>query len=128
MADKGSGVSVTFDSSYFAAAESVDWSGINRAAIPTTTLATTGGMTFEPSEIYDPGEITITGLLAPGVTPGIISLDAPETLTVTWTNADLSTWAASAFMTSIQAQASEAEERTRYTATCKFSGNITVTL
>ena len=72
MADKGSGVSVTFDSSYFAAAESVDWSGINRAAIPTTTLATTGGMTFEPSEIYDPGEITITGLLAPGVTPGIM--------------------------------------------------------
>jgi carotenoid cleavage dioxygenase-like enzyme len=36
---------------------SLSWTGIERTWIDTTTLATVGGKTFVPSDVYDPGTI-----------------------------------------------------------------------
>lgn len=128
MADAGTGMAVAYDSSFFGSATSIEWSDITRESIPTSTLATTGGKTFQASETYDPGTMTIEGFIAPGVTPTIISTSASETATLTFTNADLSTWAATGFIDQYSAQASDADGRVTYTARIKLSGTITITL
>ena len=127
MADKGSGVSIAFDSNFLALATSFNWSDIDRGVVPTTTLATTGGMTFEPAEIYDPGTFTAELLFDPDDVPSLQALAASETLTVTLTDAGSTTWACDAFQTGFSWTAADVTDRLRATVTGKFSGSITVT-
>ena len=100
MADKGAGVSIAFDTNFLANATSFNWSGIERESVDTTTLATTGGMTKEPADLYDPGQWTTEILFDPDDVPSLTALAASETLTVTLTDTGGTTWAANAFMTS----------------------------
>lgn len=129
MADQGAGVSITFDSGYFAAMDEGSWSGISREIIENTTCATTGGRTYELSDQYDPGSIEIGFLLAPGTTPDVIDGGAAGNCTVTWTDSGAATWAASALFANLDIEwASGANNgRVRGSATLKLTGNITVT-
>lgn len=127
MADKGAGVSIAFDSNFLAAATAFNWTGLAREPINTTTLGTVGGMTFEPADQYDPGEWSAEILFDPDDAPSIQALAAAETITVTWTDAGGTTWAASGFMTNMDINAGDSIDRVRASLSGKFSGNITIT-
>lgn len=127
MADKGSGLSVTFDTNFLAAITSLTHTGLARAATETTTFATTGGRTYEPGEIYEPGELQCELLFDPDDPPSLQALSAAETVTVTYTNSGATTWAANGFMTGFEITAGDADDRVRASCTIKLSGNITIT-
>lgn len=126
MADQGTGITITFDSSYFASILSMNGPNIERDSIEVTTFATTGGREFVPSDVYDPGSVEAEILLAPGTSPNVVG-GAAETCTVTFSNADASTWAATGFMTAINPTA-VLNDRVKANCTIKLSGDVTITL
>ncbi len=125
MADKGNGITVTFDSSFLADVTSITWSGIAREAVNTTTYATTTAMTYEPADIFDPGELQFEALFDPSDEPAWDG--AAETVTVNWTDSGSATWAASGFLTGFEIQGGDGIDRVRCSGTIKLSGDITVT-
>jgi len=127
MADKGFGLAVTFDTNFLAAIDSLQHTGLQRAAVPVTTYATTGGRQYEPGEVYEPGQLECELLFDPDDTPSLLALGTSETVTVTYTNAGASTWAANGFMTDFSIVGGDGDERVRASCTIKLSGNITVT-
>ncbi len=126
MADLGTGVAATYNSSFFADALSISWGGISREPIETTNLGTTVARTFVPGDLYDPGELSVEMQLAPAVSPPIITGAAAETVTLTYTDSGAATWACSGFMTSFEVGV-PLEERVTGTATIKYSGAVTIT-
>jgi hypothetical protein len=129
MSDQGHGVAVAFDTGYFAAIRSVQWSGMSRAEIDTTSYATTEAKTNQPAALYDPGSIEIEGFFAPATGPAIADVGGAtaETCTVTWTDSGGTTWACSGFMSEFSIDAGSAEERVMFSATLRLSGDITIT-
>jgi hypothetical protein len=117
--DIGTGTTLTY-SSFGMELLSVSWTGIERAAIDTSHMGTTGGRTFIPGDLYDPGEIVAEVHLN--------TTDVPEitgnagALTITFPDAE--TWSASAFMTGFEFT-DPLEDKMTATATFKASGNIT---
>jgi hypothetical protein len=117
--DIGTGTTLTY-SSFNMELLSVSWTGIERAAIDTSHMGTTGGRTFIPGDLYDPGEIVADVHLN--------STDAPEitgnagALTITFPDAE--TWSASAFMTGFEFT-DPLEDKMTATATFKATGSIT---
>lgn len=120
----GTGLAITFSSGFLAEMYDFQHSGLERASIPSSTFATTGGMTFEAGKLYDPGEISGTIHHDPTALPPIA--DVAETVTVTYPDAGAATWAASGFMTAYE-QTAELEDRIVANVTIKLSGAITVT-
>ena len=124
MADSGFGTTIAFSSSFLAEVISVDWSGIARESIETTHLTTANNAkTFIPSDVYEPGEVSVEMAFDPTTAPPITG--AAETLTVTFPGAG-DTWAAAGFLTSFDLN-SPLEDRMTATAVVKLSGPITVT-
>ena len=80
----GTGATVTFSSGYLAEIISIQGSGTTRAAIATSHLGTTGGMTYIPAKLYDPGTLTVELQMVPGTTPITPLTAAAETITVTF--------------------------------------------
>jgi len=122
--DVGTGSTITFSSGFFGEILSIGWSGISREAIETSHMGTTGGRTFIPGDLYDPGELSVelNFEATDDVTTPIAA--AAETVTVTFPGSD--TWAASGFMTSFEIT-DPLEDKMTASATIKFSGDITVT-
>ena len=118
--DVGAGTSIAFSTSFLAKLTNVDWSGISRAAVETTTMATTTAKTFMPSDLYDPGSLTVEMQFDSDGTPPVNG--AAETVTITFGDAE--TWICSAFLTDF-AFTGATEELWTATATLKFSGPIT---
>jgi hypothetical protein len=126
------GVTITFSSTYFTNVTSVRWGGISRAPIPTSKSSTTGAMSFIPSNLYDPGELTVEGYndnTKSFVTP---ITGAAETVTVTKLASGQNTGgtcAASGFLTSWEwgGPSDESPQAATYTATIKFTDDITFT-
>ena len=124
-ADVGFGTAITFQSGFFAEIISVAWGGISRESVETTNMATTNATkTFMPSDIYDPGELTVEMAMDTD------ALDAPPPITaaaetVTVTFPDTSSWACSGFMTGFDVDI-PMEDRITGTATLKLSGDFTV--
>jgi len=125
----GTGSTITFSSGFFGEILSIGWSGINREAVETSHMGTTGGRTFIPGDLYDPGELSVelNFEATDDVTTPITS--AAETVTVTIPNSPtattVSTWAASGFMTSFEVT-DPMEDKMTASATIKFTGDITV--
>lgn len=122
----GTGATITFSSGYCAEIVSINASGANRGEIPTSHMGTTGGMTFSPATLYDPGGLSVELLMVPGTSPITPLTGAAETITVTFPDSGNATYAASGFMTGFD-YSIPLEDRITQTATIKFSGNITVT-
>ncbi len=121
MAVIGTGLSITFDSGFFAEILDVNWSGITRASYETSSMSTTTARTYAPGDLYDAGTLVVNMAFD---TTQLPSFGAAETCTVTLSNAD--TWAASAFVTDF-AITVPLEDRMTAAVTLKFSGAITVT-
>lgn len=118
--DLTTGATITFSSSFLARILNIDWSGISRDALETTTTATTGGRTFIPSDTYDPGQLTVEIQFDTDASPPITS--TAETVTVTWP--DLETWSAAGFLQDFSISAANEQVMTA-TAVVKFTGSIT---
>lgn len=116
----GTGASVTFSTGFFAEILSMDISGITRAAIPSSHLGTTGGMTFAPGALYDPGEMSVELQFDPDADPPLAAV--AETCTITFASG--ATFAASAFLTEEGIRV-PLEDRVIGTYKVKFSGAIT---
>jgi len=126
------GLTITFSSGFFAQITDVQWSGITRPAIKTSHMGTAapaagkfGNDTFIPGDLSDPGELQVEGHFNPDTLPPIDG--AAETCTVSIPgSATPATWAGSAFMTNFEV-GMPLEDKMTFTATLKFSGNITRT-
>ena len=116
--DIGTGTTLTFRS-FGMELMTVSWTGIERAAIDTSHMGTTGGRTFIPGDLYDPGEIVAEVHLNTTDEPEITG--AAAALTITFPDAE--TWSASAFMTGFEFT-DPLEDKMTATATFKCSGSI----
>jgi len=111
---------------------SIETSGVSREAIDVTTLATTGGRTFIPGDLYDPGEIALEGFLDPNLGDALITKigAVKETCTITFPipagGASGATFVASGFLTEFDTSTPLEEEMT-FSATIKLSDDITWT-
>ena len=129
ISDVGTGVSIVFGTSGFAARiQEVGGPSMSREAVKTTHLGTTGSHIFMPADLVDGGEITLTVHHDPSLTPPISG--PAETVTITWPiPASLTTgaqWAASCFMTGYNPGATVDELMTAQ-VTLKVSGAISIT-
>lgn len=116
--DTGLGTAITFATGFLARVLSLEISGIERAELESTTMATTaGGKTFLPGDLYDAGEMTVEMQFDTDAAPPITA--AAETITITWPDAE--TWACSGFLKSFAINATPEEIMTA-TAVIKFTG------
>lgn len=121
--DIGTGSTLTF-ADFTQELLSLSWSGLERPAIDTSHMGTTGGRTSIPGDLYDPGEITAEVHLNSSEPPPITA--AATTLTITFPMTDTNpgdTWTASAFMTGFEFT-DPLEDKMTATATFKATGSI----
>jgi len=134
VTDVSTGMSITFDSGFFAEIINFDWSGLTREALPTSHMGVAapgsgkvGNMLHIPGDLSEGGEISVEIHFHANTEP---PLDAvAETVTVTWPlasgDSSAATWAGSGFMTSMDISAGLDEVMTA-TITVKMSGNVTI--
>lgn len=119
MPDSGHGVSITFSSGFMAAITNVSHSGISRAALETTSSATTTYKTFIPADLIDYGSTQVDLEFNPNDTPPISG--AAETITITFPvpsgSTNGATLAFSGFMTEFQFTVPAAQDEGIMTAT-----------
>lgn len=125
MSTIGTGTTITFNSGLFAEILELEWSGMERAQYETSHFGTTGGMTFAPGTLYDPGEATVRYAFDPEIDPTTALAAASETVTITFADsAPASTMAATGAMSGMTISV-PLEDRVTASATIKFSGTIT---
>ena len=127
-ADTGTGSTVTFGTSGWAGEIlDINFDGFNREAIDTTHLGTTTARTFMPSDLYDPGELTLEVQFDGDDGPPIA---AAETITITFPlksgDTTAGNWAGSGFVTGFSFGL-PLEGKQTGTMTIKFTGAITET-
>lgn len=115
-------VALSTEAGFFANAIDIQHTGITRAAIATSTLATTDAHTFQPATLVDWGSLEITMAYTPSTLPPMT--DAVGTVTTTYANG--SVWTISGFMTEF-AITNALEERVEATATLKLTGTAGIT-
>lgn len=120
MSTLGHGTTITFSTGFLGTITNLQWTGIERTAVANSHFGTTGGRSFEPADLVDPGELVVEIQHQTTVTPPIGS--AAETVTITWP--DTETHAASGFMTGYEINAVD-EEVVTATARIKLTGAIT---
>ena len=119
--DIGTGTTVDFGTSSFSMELiDVNHDGIERESNATSHMGTTGGMTFIPGDLYDPGTLELEGHFDPSDTVPIDQ--AAEPITITYP--DGSTDIASGFITSV-GRASPLEGVMIQTISVKLTGDIT---
>jgi hypothetical protein len=132
-ADQGTGTTMAFTSAGAIAFESgvtfIDVGGsVTRGAVDTTHLGTTVAMTYEPADLYDSGEVTMTIDWDPEemlISANFIMTLAAGTVTITFPNAD--TYAFSGFFTSLNWGPVAVNTRMQANLTLKATGAITIT-
>lgn len=119
--DLGNGTAIAFDTGFLALITDISWSGIEREAVDSSTLATSGGKTFMPSDVYDAGELSVEMQFATDEAPPITG--AEEAITITFPDAE--TWACNGFLTGYEISDITNESIMKASATIKFTGDIT---
>lgn len=124
MADVGTGASIAFaTSSYAAEVTAISLSGQSRDPYETTNLATTGGKTFAPGNLVMDGDIEIEFALDPDKTPPIDQ--AAESITITFPlpagGISAATLIGTGFMTNYSIQMG-LEEKMTGSATIRWDG------
>ncbi len=118
----GHGTTIAFSTSFLAELLSVNWSGMERAAVPTSDFATTGAKTYEPADTYEGGELVCELKHAADVAPPIGG--AAETVTITYPSSPAKEDSFSGFMIGYEWTAAD-EEVVRATARIKVAGTPT---
>ena len=126
--DSGTAVTIAFATSGFTAQLTSLSLSMERGSLDTTTTTTTVARTFIPTDLIDPGEITLDLYFDTDIEPPIKA--AAETVTITWpdpvSGGAAGTFACSGFMTAFEATAPEGELMTG-SATVKLTGDYTWT-
>lgn len=124
MADQGTGVSISFSSGYLATATSMTMR-LTREEIDITTLATTGGKDFAPSDLYS-GEIDAEFLFVPGTESDITAGTGAGNCTVTFSDAGAGNYTMQAFHRDLEITVAP-DDRVRGSATLRITGDVTHT-
>lgn len=122
--DIGTGSTITWSSGKITQITAISWSGWSRGSVNTSHMGTTEAHTFIPTDLYDPGELTVELNFEPTDDQAVPMVAAAESVTVTFPGAD--TWGCSAFMTGFEFN-DPMEDKMTATVTLKFSGDITIT-
>jgi hypothetical protein len=105
----------------------INWSGIERAVVDASHMATSGGKPFVASEIYDPGELGVEVLFDPSVSPfGLLTnVTTSQAIEVRFANGGASTalWSAFGYVSGFEA-GSQVEDMQTGTLTIKLSGSV----
>ena len=128
MADLGTGATLAISTATWAASiQSISWSGITRESVATSHLETTGGRTFIPGDLYDPGDLELEVQYDPDDRPPFSGV--AETWTITYPlaagSATAATHAATGFVTSFTPGQAEVDTLMVSSITVKFSSDIT---
>jgi len=126
MPIKGTGTVITFQSGLLGEILDMQLAGVTRQAIPTSHFGTTGGMTYMPAALYDPGIYTIQAHFDPTDNYQSVMLAAAEAFTVTWTDAAATDHVLSGF-TIDMGVAAPFEDRVIVTWQVRITGGLTVT-
>ncbi len=127
-ADTGYGVTVTFQSGLLASIRNIEFTS-SRGSVDTTHAGTTNGwMTFIPSDLIDPGEVSGTLIFDPQGAWKTAIGNAAETVTINYPNVGTSgaTDATSGFLTEIS-RAVPYDDVMTAECTIKLSGETTYT-
>lgn len=123
MAVEGTGLSITFQSGYFA--EILDWShtGFTREAIETTNYATTGARSYQPATLANPGQLEVDFQFDPEVSYVAPMVAAAESVVVTFADAaPASTITCNGFMREVEVAANGIGERMTGRAILQLTG------
>ena len=125
MADIGTGATITFGTNAFSGQiASITHSGITREVVETSHLGTTGGRTYFPGDLYDPGELELGVIYNASVRP--VFTATAETITVVYPNGTATaSLAASGFVTRFTPGNLTLEGLQEASVTVKLSGTIT---
>lgn len=126
MADIGTGATLTFGTNSISSVQlvSVKPSGFTRESFKTSHLLTTGGHTFIPGDLYDPGELECEILFNPSARPNFTA--TAETITLVYPNGtSTASMAGSGFVTKFTPGDATLEGLQMASMTVKFSGSIT---
>lgn len=119
---QGNGTVITFSSSFFAQLLDCQHTGVSRASISKQHMGTTGGIEFDFSSAYDPGELRIRIKCDPATLPPITG--AVESVTVNHAGS-ADTWTCQGALTSFDKQ-NAMEGHVELTGTIKLSGDLAV--
>ena len=125
----GTGLVVTFSAAtgFLANALSLSHDGMEVDDVETTTLATTGGKTFQPGDLLNPGEVEIGLAFDPAVDPPILTQPSPTgNLVIVYPGGAGGQWSCGAYMKSFAITA-ELEQRIEARARFKLTGLPDVT-
>lgn len=117
LPDISTGTTITFDSGFFAEIINLEHSGMERGSVDVTHMGSTVERESLPTDLFDPGELTVELHFAAQTRPPIDN--AAETCTVTFPGG--TTWAGSAFMTN-WAYSAPLEDKMTGTGTLKYDG------
>ncbi len=132
MSLEGTGITIAFQSGFFAEITAVDQDGVKRADLDASTMANlianSYARTFKPGKPTDPGGLKIEFFFNPDQTPPISA--ATETVTVTFPVPDgghtAAKWVCQGFLTDYTFKGAIGALMTG-SATLKWSGQIAVT-
>lgn len=128
--DVGTGTTVEFPSGTTFPHEvtNIAWGGMERGSVETSHLGTTGQRTFIPTDLFDPGAVTLDINFDPTLDINDAISKAAGIVTITFTDGtSTSTWASTGFMTSFDFSA-PFEEKMTGTAVWKFDGQSLITV
>lgn len=129
--DLGFGTTITFATGFLAKITGVSWGGIAREPKETSHMGTTNGWrTFIPSDLKDPGELTVELQFDKNAATKTNLDGDPETITVTFPipagGTTAATWACEGFLTSFELSDPMDDVMTA-SAGIKFTGEPTFT-
>lgn len=116
----GTTVSAAGAGAYAAEVLSVSWSDMSREAIDVSHMGTTGGRDFIPSDLYDPGVLTLEVHFKTTLAVPISAADTAITITFP----DAETWVCDGFVTGFEFN-DPMEDKMTATITYKLTGDIT---
>ncbi len=128
----GTGTTIAFGTT--SAMDSLEWDsfaldGVETPVVDTTKLATTGGRTFIPGDLYDGGTLTASCFADTDVPPVTVHATETITLTVPITDGTNGTAGTIAFPGFIQSYSTDfpLEDAVKHNVTIKIAGTITYT-
>lgn len=118
--DLGHGTAISFASGFISRILSLEWTGMKRESVETTTLATSGGKTFLEGDNYDPGELKGQMQFDTDLAPPITN--AASAFVVTFPDGE--TWSGDGFLTEYDISGIENDSVMVADFTIKLTGSV----
>ena len=122
--DIGTGITISFSSSFLAEILDVSPPGASRESIQTSHMGTTSAHIFTPADLVDWGELVVEMAFAPSTSPPMNG--AVQTIVIVFPDTGAAIWTFQGFITGFEPSA-PLEDRMTATATIKVTGSVVVT-